>query len=109
MCATSSFSPLPPPPPPSAAPLPLAHGRYNYPSSRSAIDPADAAATAAAGTSAAAPPRGVAGTVELLNAKIVCPQPVVAWDWCADKEGLAVAACLDQTLRVFIVTRLGRL
>ena len=49
---------------------------------------------------------GMAGTVELLNARVVSTQPVVAWDWCAGKTGLAAAACLDQTLRVFVVTKL---
>lgn len=52
-------------------------------------------------------PKGVAGTVELLNARIVSTQPLVAWDWSPDKEGLAAAACLDQTIRVFLVTKLA--
>jgi len=73
------------------------------------VDPADSAAAAAAGGGAVAHPHGVPGRVELLNARIVSSQPVVAWDWCAGKEGLAAAACLDQTLRVYIVTRLERL
>ena len=67
----------------------------------------DVAATSAAGMGATAAMRGVPGTVELLNARIVSSQPVVSWDWCVEKDGLAVAACLDQTLRVFIVTRLA--
>ena len=50
---------------------------------------------------------GVMGRVELLNARVVSSQPVVAWDWCTGKTGLAAAACLDQTLRVFVVTKLG--
>ena len=49
---------------------------------------------------------GVAGSVELLNAKIISTQPVVSFDWSPDKEGLACMACLDQTLRVMIVTKL---
>lgn len=53
-------------------------------------------------------PRGVAGRAELLNARVVSSQPLVAWDWSPDKEGLAVAAALDQTLRVFIVTKLNK-
>ena len=53
-------------------------------------------------------PRGVAGRAELLNARVVSSQPLVAWDWSPDKEGLAVAAALDQTLRVFIVTKLHK-
>lgn len=53
-------------------------------------------------------PKGVPGTVELLNARVVGTQPVVAFDWSPDKEGLAVMACLDQTVRVFIVTKLHK-
>ena len=44
--------------------------------------------------------------VELLNAKIISTQPVVSFDWSPDKEGLACMACLDQSLRVMIVTKL---
>jgi len=54
-------------------------------------------------------PKGVAGTVELLNARIFSSQPVVAWDWSGDKEGLACAVCLDQTAKVFLVTKLAKL
>jgi hypothetical protein len=51
----------------------------------------------------------VAGTCELLNARVVSSQPVVAWDWHGEKEGLAVGAALDQTVRVYIVTKLAGL
>ena len=51
---------------------------------------------------------GVMGSVELLNSKIVGSQPIVSFDWSADKEGLAVCACLDQTVRVYIVTKLHK-
>ena len=54
-------------------------------------------------------PRGVAGSVELVNARILSTQPFVGFDWSPDKEGLAAAVCLDQTLRVFIVTKLNKL
>ena len=54
-------------------------------------------------------PRGVAGKVELVNARILSTQPFVGFDWSPDKEGLACAVCLDQTLRVFIVTKLNKL
>ena len=50
--------------------------------------------------------KGVPGSVELLNAKIISTQPVVSFDWSPDKEGLACMACLDQSLRVMIVTKL---
>jgi hypothetical protein len=69
--------------------------RSNYPVSRSVKDEKGVA-------------KGRMGTVELLNARVLAPQPFVAFDWCAEKEGLAAAACLDQTLRLFIVTRLNR-
>lgn len=51
---------------------------------------------------------GVAGSVELLNARIIGSQPIVAFDWSPDKEGLACMACLDQTIRVYIVTKLHK-
>lgn len=51
---------------------------------------------------------GVPGTVELLNARVIGTQPIVSFDWSPDKEGLSVCACLDQTLRVFIVTKLHK-
>ena len=69
--------------------------KYRYPEERAVKD-------------AEGVPRGVAGSVELLNARVVSSQPLVAWDWSPDKEGLAVAAALDQTLRVFIVTKLNK-
>jgi hypothetical protein len=53
--------------------------------------------------------RGKMGGVELLNARIVSTQPIVGWDWSSDKCGLAAAVCLDQTMRVFIVSRLDKL
>lgn len=69
-------------------------------------------------------PRGIIGSVELLNARvcgntlqsgpviyllqILAPQPFVGFDWSPDKEGLAVAASLDQAVRVFIVTKLNK-
>lgn len=52
--------------------------------------------------------RGVAGRCELLNARMVSTQPVIAWDWSPTREGLACAACLDQTVRVYTVTKLER-
>jgi len=53
--------------------------------------------------------RGKVGTCELLNSKVVSTQPVVSFDWSPDKDGLAVAATLDQQVRVFIVTKLHKL
>jgi hypothetical protein len=51
---------------------------------------------------------GVAGSVELLNSKVISSQPIVSMDWSPDKEGLCVLSCLDQTLRSFIVTKLNK-
>jgi hypothetical protein len=67
--------------------------RYRYPAARSVQDPEGK-------------PKGVAGTCELLNSRIISTQPIVSFDWSADKEGLAVLACLDQTVRVYIATKL---
>ena len=53
-------------------------------------------------------PVGVPGTVELLNSRVISTQPIVSFDWSPDKEGLAVLACLDQTLRVYICARAAR-
>jgi WD repeat-containing protein 92 len=53
--------------------------------------------------------RGRAGKCELLNSRVFSTQPMVSLDWSREKLGLAVAACLDQTLRVFIVTKLSKL
>jgi hypothetical protein len=53
-------------------------------------------------------PMGVMGNVELLNSKVISSQPIVSMDWSPDKEGLSVLSCLDQTLRVFIVTKLNK-
>ena len=51
--------------------------------------------------------KGVLGTVELLQKKTFSTQPVASFDWNADKEGLAVMGCLDQTVRVLICTKLN--
>ncbi len=52
---------------------------------------------------------GVLGKVDLLNSRVISTQPIISFDWSNDKEGLCVLSCLDQTLRVYIVTRLGSL
>ena len=49
--------------------------------------------------------KGQAGSVELLNSKVISAA-VVSFDWSPDTEGLACMACLDQTVRVNIVTKL---
>lgn len=53
-------------------------------------------------------PMGVAGSVELLNSKVISSQPIVSLDWSPDKEGLCVLSCLDQTIRSYIVTKLNK-
>lgn len=53
-------------------------------------------------------PMGVPGSVELLNSRVISTQPIVSLDWSADKQGLCCLACLDQTLRVYIVTKLHK-
>jgi hypothetical protein len=40
--------------------------------------------------------------------RVLSSQPIVSLDWSPDKEGLCVLSCLDQTLRVFIVTKLNK-
>lgn len=53
-------------------------------------------------------PVGVAGTVELLNSRVLSTQPIVSFDWSPDREGLCCMSSLDQTMKVFIVTRLDK-
>ncbi|CAM9370319.1 unnamed protein product [Chrysoparadoxa australica] len=53
-------------------------------------------------------PEGVAGSVELLNSRVISTQPIVSFDWSPDREGLCALACLDQSLRVYIVTKLNK-
>ena len=53
-------------------------------------------------------PMGNMGQVELLNSRVISTQPIVAFDWSPDREGLACLACLDQTLRVYICTKLDK-
>lgn len=68
--------------------------RYRYPKSRVAKHPQDGK------------PVGVAGSVDLLNSRVVSTQPIVGFDWSPDREGLCCMCSLDQTMRVFIVTKL---
>ena len=51
--------------------------------------------------------KGVLGQIQLLQKKTFSTQPVASFDWNADKEGLAVMGCLDQTVRVLICTKLN--
>lgn len=51
---------------------------------------------------------GVPGKVELLNSRVISSQPIVSFDWSPDREGLCCLSCLDQTVRVYIVTKLAK-
>lgn len=50
--------------------------------------------------------KGVPGTLELVNSKTLSTQPIVSYDWHLNKQGLAVFASLDQSVRVVICTKL---
>jgi len=69
--------------------------KYCYPSSRTKQDSEGRAL-------------GVPGSVELLNSRVIASQPIVSFDWSPDKEGLCCMSCLDQTARVYIVTKLHK-
>ena len=51
--------------------------------------------------------KGVVGHLELLNDRVLSTQPVCAFDWHPEKIGLSVLACLDQTCKIAIVTKLN--
>jgi len=42
---------------------------------------------------------GVPGSVELLNSRVLSTQPITAFDWSPDRQGLAVMSALDQSVR----------
>lgn len=69
--------------------------KYNYPSQRSVKDKDGKHET------------GVPGTVEILQKANVAEQPVCAFDWSVDKQGLCVFGAFDQSIRVGIVTKLN--
>lgn len=70
--------------------------RYQYPSKRVGKHSEDSS------------PIGIAGKVELLNSRVISDQPIVSFDWSPDREGLCCLSCLDQTLRVYIMTKLDK-
>jgi len=70
--------------------------KYRYPKNRVGKHHSDEA------------PIGIAGSVELLNSRVISTQPIVSFDWSPDREGLCCMSCLDQTMRVFIVTKLDK-
>ena len=81
--------------------LPLPR-RYHYPAKRTSA----AAEGYGQARQQAAPDDG--GRIELLNARILSPQPIAALDWHAEREGLACAVSLDMTARVLLVTKLDK-
>jgi dynein axonemal assembly factor 10 len=52
---------------------------------------------------------GVAGSAELISSRKVSEQPVVSFDWNAEKQGLCAFSCLDSTIKVGIVTKTSTL
>ncbi len=50
---------------------------------------------------------GVIGKLEKLNEKNFSTQPIASLDWNAEKLGLGVMSCLDQTCKVIITTKLN--
>ena len=68
--------------------------KYNYPAKRSIKDEQGL-------------DKGIPGTLTLLNEMVVSTQPVASFDWSPDKMGLACLACLDQTCKVIITTKLN--
>jgi len=51
--------------------------------------------------------KGVIGNLTLLNNKEVTTQPIIAFDWHPDKLGLSCMVALDQSVKVFITTKLN--
>lgn len=68
--------------------------KYNYPNSRSLKDENGIS-------------KGVAGSLSLLNYKEVTSQPIISYDWHPDKLGLSCMCALDQSIKIYIVTRLN--
>lgn len=73
----------------------LALYKYNYPSQRAIKD-------------GEGRPKGVVGTLEMLNNQTLTTQPIVSLDWNPEKPGLACMAALDQTTKVLLVTKLNK-
>ena len=68
--------------------------KYNYPTSRFVNDDNNI-------------PKGVTGSLTLLNTKDVTTQPIIGFDWHPDKCGLISMVALDQSIKVYIATRLN--
>lgn len=70
--------------------------KYHYPQNRVGKHVQDGAAI------------GIAGSVELLNSRVISTQPVTSFDWSPDRQGLCCLSSMDQTFRVFVVTKLEK-
>lgn len=68
--------------------------KYSYPNQRSVKDENGLS-------------KGIIGTLEILNSKEITTQPIVSLDWHPDKMGLAGLVALDQSIKVYLVTRLN--
>ncbi len=68
--------------------------KYNYPSSRCVKDDNEI-------------DKGVIGTLSLLNSKEITTQPIIGFDWHPDKIGLSCMVALDQSVKVYIITKLN--
>lgn len=50
--------------------------------------------------------KGVAGSLEMLQATPISSQPINSFDWSPDRIGLAVCGSFDQTIRILVTTNL---
>ena len=64
--------------------------KYRYPKNRVGKHTQDGA------------PIGIAGSVELLNSRVISTQPITSFDWSPDREGLCCMSTLDQTMRLVV-------
>ena len=64
--------------------------KYRYPKNRVGKHEQDGA------------PIGIAGSVELLNSRVISTQPITSFDWSPDREGLCCMSTLDQTMRLVV-------
>jgi hypothetical protein len=51
---------------------------------------------------------GVAGSMQQLSSKQLSTQPINAFSWSPDKQGLFVCSSFDQCIRVGFVTKLNK-
>lgn len=68
--------------------------KYNYPDQRTVKDENGLE-------------KGVIGSLEILNSKEITTQPIVSLDWHPDRLGLAGMVALDQTVKLYLFTRLN--